>query len=103
MKELVDKVLKWGLEKGIIPHSAPLAQQCKANTELYEFCDAHSQKQPMEMGDIIVTCILLGELIGIKFLNIYESLTENFDLRFIEATPLQAFMSMAKIGDSIQK
>ncbi len=92
-KELEEKVIQWGKEKGILDKATPLAQAKKTLEEVKELLEAcEAQKDGKEyfynskgvrvktdeelcdaLGDIFVTIILGAELQGFKLENCLES------------------------------
>lgn len=71
MNELIQQVINWADEKGILAKSTPEKQFLKFMSELGEFCDELAKENydaaKMELGDVIVTIILYFELSGNKF------------------------------------
>ena len=68
MRQLVNDVLIWGADKGIVPGD-PARQALKMVSEVGEFADevlkGDQEKQKGELGDILVTCIITGATLGI--------------------------------------
>lgn len=71
MEELIQKIIDWAEERGILAHSTPEKQYLKFMSELGEFCDDLAKENyeaaKMELGDVIVTIILYFELKASRF------------------------------------
>jgi NTP pyrophosphatase (non-canonical NTP hydrolase) len=69
MRDLIDAVVQWAMDRRIIPNSNPQAQLLKCMSELGELADATLKKNEQEImdgvGDVIVTLILYSALQGI--------------------------------------
>jgi len=69
MRDLIDAVVKWAMDRRIIPNSNPQSQLLKCMSELGELADATLKKNEQEImdgvGDVIVTLILYSALQGI--------------------------------------
>jgi NTP pyrophosphatase (non-canonical NTP hydrolase) len=69
MRDLIDAVVKWAMDRRIIPNSNPQSQLLKCMSELGELADATLKKDEQEImdgvGDVIVTLILYSALQGI--------------------------------------
>jgi NTP pyrophosphatase (non-canonical NTP hydrolase) len=87
-KQLEEKVIQWGADKGILEKSNPIRQLQKTQEELDEtmqalvqFADAKSNKAKQEaldevidgIGDMMVTIILLSKLVEVETLSCLES------------------------------
>lgn len=87
-KQLEEKIIQWGADKGILEKSNPIRQLQKTQEELDEtmqalvqFADAKSDKAKQEaldevidgIGDMMVTIILLSKLVGVETLSCLES------------------------------
>ena len=71
MNELIQEVIDWAEERGILKHSAPEKQFLKFMSKLGEFCDElgkeNHEAAKMELGDVIVTIVLYFELNASRF------------------------------------
>ena len=65
---LIDATLEWGHAKGIMDNGDATRQALKMVSEVGEFVDellkGDMEKAKMEMGDILVTCILTSAKAG---------------------------------------
>jgi NTP pyrophosphatase (non-canonical NTP hydrolase) len=77
MKDLIDAVLQWAMDRRIIPNSNAQAQLLKCMSELGELADATLKKDDAEIvdgvGDVLVTLILYSELQGMNIENCLKS------------------------------
>lgn len=68
MRELIEKVVQWGFDKGIMDTCDAERQVLKGVSEYGEFCDevlkGDKPKQIMECGDVLVTLILSAHKLG---------------------------------------
>lgn len=66
MNDLIQQVITWADDKGILAKSTPEKQFLKFMSELGEFCDELAKENyedaRIELGDVIVTIILYFEL-----------------------------------------
>ena len=66
MEVLVESVVKWADDKGILDHSTPLKQHVKTQEEVNELLEALVDRDTDEIadaiGDIMVTLIIQAEL-----------------------------------------
>lgn len=62
MRELINKTLSWAEDRNLLDNSGAERQALKMVSEVGEFVDevlkGNKDNQKMEMGDILVTCIL---------------------------------------------
>lgn len=69
MRDLINNVLEWADERGLLDNSGAERQALKAMSELGEFADeilkGDKTKQEMELGDVIVTLILTAHKLGL--------------------------------------
>lgn len=76
-KQLEEKVIKWGADKGILTKATPITQFEKTLEETYELIYAIRSNNKPEIidaiGDITVTLILQCELQGISFVECLNS------------------------------
>lgn len=69
MQHLIDNVVGWALDRDLLGENASLQRQAlKFGAEAGEFMDeiakGDAEKAKMEAGDVLVTLILCGELVG---------------------------------------
>ena len=68
MNQLIIDTLKWADSRNLLDNTDPTRQAMKMVSEVGEFCDevlkGDFEKQKMEMGDVIVTCILTSHKLG---------------------------------------
>jgi len=66
MDNLIEDVIKWADDKGILDHSTPLKQHVKTQEEVNELLEALVDRDMPEVadaiGDIMVTLIIQAEL-----------------------------------------
>lgn len=66
MEALIEDVVKWADDKGILDHSTPLKQHVKTQEEVNELLEALLDRDTDEIvdaiGDIMVTIIIQAEL-----------------------------------------
>lgn len=76
-KQLEEKVIQWGAEKGILTKATPITQFEKTQEEVDELKEAITTNNKPEIidaiGDITVTLILQCELQGISFVECLHS------------------------------
>jgi hypothetical protein len=87
-KQLEEKVIQWGADKGILEKSNPIRQLQKTQEELNEtmqalvqFADAKTDKAKQDaldevidgIGDMLVTIILLSKIVGVETVPCLES------------------------------
>jgi NTP pyrophosphatase (non-canonical NTP hydrolase) len=87
-KQLEEKVIQWGADKGILEKSNPIRQLQKTQEELDEtmqalvqFADAKTDKAKQDaldevidgIGDMLVTIILLSKIVGVETVPCLES------------------------------
>lgn len=81
MRQLINKTIQWGKDKGIFDKSYPLKQHDKTQEEVDELKQALVDNNKEEIidaiGDIIVTLILQAEMNG---LDIEECLHSAYDV-----------------------
>lgn len=69
MRELINAVLLWADERGLLANGNADRQALKAMSEFGEFADeilkGDKAKQEMELGDVIVTLILTAYKLGL--------------------------------------
>lgn len=78
MNDLILNVISWGAAKGIFDSSNHKSQLLKTMAELGELADDVNKGNDikLELGDVLVTLILLAELSGVT---IEESLQSAYD------------------------
>lgn len=68
MRELIENVIEWGHDKGIMGYAGVERQVLKAVSEMGEFADevlkGDKDKQKMELGDLLVTLIISSRKLG---------------------------------------
>ena len=76
-KELEEKVINWGAEKGILDKATPIAQCNKTFEEVEELETAILDGDKAEiidaLGDILVTIIIQAEMQGLNLVECLES------------------------------
>ena len=69
MSHLIDAVNQWATERGIMDKATPRAQAMKTIEEAAELleavCDDNGEEVRLELGDVMVTCIIGCALQGI--------------------------------------
>ena len=69
MRELINNTIVWAGGKDILKNGSAERQMLKAVSEIGELADeilkGDKEKQTTEMGDVIVTMIVTGALLGI--------------------------------------
>ena len=68
MRELINKTLDWAEIRNLLDNGGAERQALKMVSEVGEFADevlkGDKDKQKMEMGDVLVTCILTSWKLG---------------------------------------
>jgi hypothetical protein len=72
-EELQSNVIRWAMDRKIIPNGTPAGQLMKAVSEMGELCDAEG-KQDQEaiedaVGDILVCLINYCEILGVDIVD----------------------------------
>lgn len=69
MRDLINNVIQWAEERGLMDNAGAERQALKAGSELGEFYDeilkGNKERQILELGDVIVTLILTGKMLDI--------------------------------------
>jgi len=80
MRELIEKVLEWGEDRGLLDNDDATRQALKAVSEIGEFVDEilkdNKEAQKMELGDVLVTLILTANKLD---LDIEDALAAAYD------------------------
>jgi NTP pyrophosphatase (non-canonical NTP hydrolase) len=99
MKDLIDAVVQWAMDRRIIPNSNAQAQLLKCMSELGELADATLKKDDTEIvdgvGDVLVTLILYSELQGMNIENCLKSAYNEIKDRRGTLTPEGIFIKDA--------
>lgn len=68
MRELISQTVDWARVRNLLDNTGPERQILKCMSELGEFCDeilkGNREKAQMELGDVMVTLILVAEKAG---------------------------------------
>lgn len=71
--ELEDLVLNWAWDRGILRNGTAESQALKLASEVGELLDEiakqNHEKAKLEMGDVLVVCIILSELLNIDIIS----------------------------------
>lgn len=85
MRDLIDKVLMWAADRGLLDNSGAERQALKAASEFGEFVDeilkGDQEKQKMELGDVLVTLIITGKKLGIDIEDALAAAYEKINTR----------------------
>lgn len=112
-EELVQKVQKWGDEKGFIEYENRFQQLAKLDEETGELLEAVGQKIPEMVedaaGDIQVVLILLCDMVDIDYIEMFDNcfckykIHKEFRCYNIEECILEIAVSKGRLSEKILK